>query len=287
MTSAELIEYLTDPALMDAAALPELEKLCGQYPYFYPAQALRLLALKKADDLEFNSMLQTIALQAPDRSLLRLLLQDPAAFAARFPGKEKQEAEPERGAADQAEPEAPAETTSDRLSAENQVPTQDTGSEESGAEAAEISRDYSARQADSGEASSSKPQEGDERMERRRRHPLRAIETEYKLDESDISPEHRLKHQDLIDKFIEENPHISPVRKDGPAAQAEPVLDISYTDEDITDSIFSEGLARIYIRQKEYAKAIRIFEKLNLKYPEKSSYFADQIRFLNKVINNT
>lgn len=120
---------------------------------------------------------------------------------------------------------------------------------------------------------------------------VRAMETEYKLDESDISQEHKLKHQDLIDKFIAADPHIRPVgsvplSSEDANAQAG-TLDISYTDEDITDSVFSESLARIYIKQKQYSKAIRIFEKLNLKYPEKSTYFADQIRFLNKVINNS
>lgn len=121
-----------------------------------------------------------------------------------------------------------------------------------------------------------------------KRPGIRAMETEYKLDEGDISSEHKLKHQDLIDKFIADNPHISPVGQPFGAQvmQGPGSLDISYTDEDVTDSVFSESLARIYIKQKQYAKAIRIFEKLNLKYPEKSSYFADQIRFLEKVIDN-
>ena len=48
---------------------------------------------------------------------------------------------------------------------------------------------------------------------------------------------------------------------------------------------FSKRIAD-YIKQKQYEKAINIFKRLNLKYPEKSVYFADQIRFLNKLINN-
>ncbi|MEG1187566.1 MAG: tetratricopeptide repeat protein, partial [Bacteroidales bacterium] len=38
--------------------------------------------------------------------------------------------------------------------------------------------------------------------------------------------------------------------------------------------------------QKKYSKALEIIKKLSLKYPEKNVYFADQIRFLEKIITN-
>ena len=49
---------------------------------------------------------------------------------------------------------------------------------------------------------------------------------------------------------------------------------------------FTETLARIYIKQKKYERAVEIFKSLMLKNPEKSIYFADRIRFLEKVINH-
>jgi len=52
------------------------------------------------------------------------------------------------------------------------------------------------------------------------------------------------------------------------------------------NEFFSETLARIYIKQMKYERAIKIFEKLSLKFPEKSVYFADQIRFLRIIIEN-
>ena len=52
------------------------------------------------------------------------------------------------------------------------------------------------------------------------------------------------------------------------------------------ESFFSESLAKIYIKQRRYAKALEIIRKLNLNNPEKNIYFADQIRFLEKLIIN-
>lgn len=52
-------------------------------------------------------------------------------------------------------------------------------------------------------------------------------------------------------------------------------------------SYFTETLARIYVKQKRYDKALQIIKNLSLKYPEKNVYFADQMRFLEKLIINT
>ncbi len=52
------------------------------------------------------------------------------------------------------------------------------------------------------------------------------------------------------------------------------------------EAFLTESLAKIYIKQKKYAKALEIIKKLSLKYPEKNVYFADQIRYLEKIIIN-
>lgn len=52
------------------------------------------------------------------------------------------------------------------------------------------------------------------------------------------------------------------------------------------EPLFTESLAKIYIRQRRYAKALEIIRKLSLNNPEKNVYFADQIRFLEKLIIN-
>lgn len=47
-----------------------------------------------------------------------------------------------------------------------------------------------------------------------------------------------------------------------------------------------ESLAKIFIKQRRYERALEIISKLSLNNPEKSVYFADQIRFLQKLVYN-
>ena len=50
-----------------------------------------------------------------------------------------------------------------------------------------------------------------------------------------------------------------------------------------SDSLMTETLARIYLEQKNYEKALQSYKILSLKYPEKSSLFADQIKAIKKL----
>ena len=58
------------------------------------------------------------------------------------------------------------------------------------------------------------------------------------------------------------------------------------TGKNAEEGYFTETLARIYVKQGRYSKALEIIKRLNLNYPKKSAYFADQIRFLEKLITN-
>ncbi|WP_396217432.1 tetratricopeptide repeat protein [Flavobacterium sp.] len=77
---------------------------------------------------------------------------------------------------------------------------------------------------------------------------------------------------DLIEKFIELNPKI-PQAKDTTSIP----INIAKSNE-TPSSIMTETLAQIYLEQKKYTKAIQAYEILILKYPEKSSFFADRIK---------
>lgn len=91
-------------------------------------------------------------------------------------------------------------------------------------------------------------------------------------DIKDVKTKKRLQTV-LIDKFIIANPRIEPIREKSnlPLEEIHKHLVIE------EGGFITETLARIYISQEYYSKAIDIYEKLSLKFPEKSSYFATQI----------
>ncbi len=96
-----------------------------------------------------------------------------------------------------------------------------------------------------------------------------------------------LRGQELIDEFLScgneritldlgEDAVPAASESSGPAeaAPAEP-------------SFFTETLANIYVKQGKYDKALEIIKRLYLEYPNKNRYFADQIRFLEKIVKHT
>ncbi len=82
---------------------------------------------------------------------------------------------------------------------------------------------------------------------------------------------------DLIDSFLSKDPKIIPN-----TSKKHKNVDLSEDKDEGNDDILSETLAAIYIKQGHKSKAISIFEKLRLKYPEKNVYFARRISELTE-----
>ena len=82
----------------------------------------------------------------------------------------------------------------------------------------------------------------------------------------------RDKKFELIDAFISNKPKLKPLDKNSK------LINIAEDSVFETEDLMTETLARIYVEQKNYDKAIQSYRILSLKYPEKSSLFADQIQ---------
>ena len=91
----------------------------------------------------------------------------------------------------------------------------------------------------------------------------------------------------VVEDFLE-NEHGRIVLKDDiENEQEESQVDESEkTQNDGNNEILTEIMAGIYIKQGKYENAVKIIRQLSLKYPKKNRYFADQIRFLEKLILN-
>src|SRR5690606_12793151 len=90
----------------------------------------------------------------------------------------------------------------------------------------------------------------------------------------------KAKKFELIDRFISKNPKINPKEPVNPKLNLAKVQNIK------PEELMTETLARIYVEQKNYTKAVQSYKILSLKYPEKSSFFADQIKAVEKLQEN-
>ena len=105
---------------------------------------------------------------------------------------------------------------------------------------------------------------------------------ELEREKENVNKEEKvLSKTEIIDKFIAENPQIS-----RPKQEFYNPMIVAQTSVIDRENIISETLATIYLNQGYVEKAISVYQKLSLKNPEKSVYFAELIEKAKNKFNN-
>jgi hypothetical protein len=250
MDIAKLIRH---PELLDRETLYDLRSLLALYPYYQTARLLLLQNLYLLHNPTFDEELRRAALYITDRKVIFNLIE-----SAHYQFKPNKAASPDH--------------TPEKKKTEN------------GNRTISLIDNF---------LDSIPEEEEEEKTTKRTPTPADAavdyvsylleIESEEEKKKAQGAP--LLKGQDLIDNFInngngkiqlKEEPEYTPVIEEY-SQESEKEGDEGY---------FTETLAKIYIKQGRYAKALEIIQRLYLNYPKKNAYFADQIRFLEKLILN-
>ena len=242
----ELIEH---PEKLDKETLYELRSLLARYPYYQTARLLYVANLYLLHDMSFNEELSKAALVVPNRKILFDLVEgDKKEFTKK---KEKKKKEEDVFGFDRT------------LSLINNFLGTLPQDENHQAVNFDPSTDY-----------------------------VSYLMNNMTEDEKKVDPQ--LMGHELIDGFIknaDEKIQLLPTSEEiqyTELSNEEGFQNIE-PDEPIDsseNSCFTETLAKIYIKQQKYSKALEIIKKLSLNNPKKIAYFADQIRFLEKLIIN-
>lgn len=106
------------------------------------------------------------------------------------------------------------------------------------------------------------------------------ISRELNLTQKEVEKDdERVVKDNIIEQFIANNPKISRLNK---AISSE----VKIEEPNEVPQLMTETLAKVYLEQKKYGNAIKAYEILSLKYPEKSSFFANQIKQVRILQNN-
>jgi hypothetical protein len=261
MDSKQLIGYIKMPEQMKGKVVQDIEQLVADYPYFAVGQALLAIAYQNTNDTRYEGQLRHAAAIMPNRDKLRLFT---------LIARHRFESEPETTTL----PDEFVPTDNVFSSMEAIEKEEDNGNiiREKVFVIPEINLSGSREELSAEMALLEEKRKSLDELKAIIANRLKELEAEKQRKEKDKPAPKKLSRKELIDKFILENPSIT-------RPKAEFYNPISVAQNSITDqeNIVSETLAQIYEKQGYLDKAISIYEKLNLKYPEKSRYFAAQI----------
>ncbi|WP_235835892.1 hypothetical protein [Cognatitamlana onchidii] len=292
MTPNDFIKILQKPHAISHEQTEGVKSIIDKYPYFQSARALYLKGLKDQSSITYNQELKVTAAYTTDRSILFDFITSDAFVQNEISEIIKQntahlreievnieDISLNKSTAIDQELEDRIEATEETLHPDLFQPkTPDTPLKET-----EVPQKPTAEEIlDIGKPLQFKKTETHSFNEWLKLTRFKSIERIIKQDA--LEPEDKTKPAsekekkfELIDKFISTNPKIKPtkpVSQKGNLAKAQMIQ---------PEALMTETLARIYVEQKNYKKAIQSYKILSLKYPEKSSFFANQIKAVEQL----
>ena len=268
MNVTDYTYLLNKPNTISEKQTLALEKVLEEFPYFQSARALRLKGLYNENSFKYNSALKVTASHTTDRTVLFDFISSEEFNAIQKELFEKKANELlSINVIDSIEIVPPSfNTVNQDIEIETKSPDTIEYNETSSTpeEKLELGRPL--------EFSKNETHSFQEWLQLSRIQP---IIREPETNNNSVTPKNedvsKKKKEAIIDKFIQSNPKIPAIK---PGTPLNFTLDINKDD---TTSLMTETLAKVYLEQKKYQKAIQAYEILILKYPEKSSFFADRI----------
>lgn len=307
MNVTEFTYLMNKPDAVNDKHTAVLEKIVQEFPYFQSARALYLKGLYNQNSFKYNHVLKITAAHTVDRSVLFDFISSENFIAVQKELYDQKLAEILNIIVKDSEiviPEARPEPKPNTL--EQSILTSiKEATPETETVVADLSDETIADSIDPEilpEVSQPKPTEEVQNLQlgkplpftRDEKHsfqewlqlskvkPIDRQTPEIQNSDSFEEDSEKQKKNQLIDRFIETSPKIPPVKHDAPLPQSI-IFEPSKAD---NSYLMTETLARVYLEQKKYQKAIQAYEILILKYPEKSSFFADRILDIKNLQQN-
>ena len=255
---------LNKPNAINETQTMALEAILLQFPYFQSARALHLKGLYNQDSFRYNYELKKTAAHTTDRSILfDFITSDDFATLQKSNIDAQEEIIKEVNVID-------SEIVSENsMTSENLEPmVSETIETPTFEEKLEIGKPLHFNQ-----------QEKHSFQEWLQLTKFSPIERKNESNEPEIDDE-KQKKLALIDKFIESNPKIPAIKE---TVKTPAIIEKKQEE---NSHLMTETLAKVYLEQKKYQRAIQAYEILILKYPEKSSFFANRIKDIKDLQQN-
>ena len=270
MNVTDYTYLINKPDAINEKQTDDLARVLDEFPYFQSARALRLKGLYNQNSFKYNYALKVTAAHTTDRTVLFDFITSDTFVAIQkglYDKKLSQLLDISVVDFEVIKPEIKLEPKVNNL--EQSILTSIKGATET-----EENTKTAVEKLDIGKPldfSVNEKHSFQEWLQLARIEPIIREKDNSTSTETKPLDEEKKKKAELIDKFIETNPKISPVKHS--------TTSTTFPESNKTDTsyLMTETLARVYLEQKKYQKAIQAYEILILKYPEKSSFFADRI----------